>query len=1171
MQFFRKQIWKVMIIASLVVAFLLCGIGCADPAPSPGGPSEPSTPTQPEDPSGPGGPEEPDDPEPQAPEKVRAVQTINDGWEFKKDDGHWSDVALPHTWNAEDGQDGGTPYDRTVAWYRRALSLSKEEGKRYYLRFEGVNTIADVYVNGNEAGSHAGGYTAFNLDVTDLLRDGDNLLEVRADNGSDIQIAPISGDFTVFGGVYRDVSLITVSDVHVDLEDNGSFGLYLTQSEVSEESAKLTVRARIVNDSAEERAVDVTATLSHASAFEDIGGMSNLLFDVQDMSGGGTVGERSVSVTIPAGEAYTFEQTFTIESPRLWNGLSDPYRYHVELEAVSGQQADVVEDDIGLRWYSVTQEGFFLNGKKYNLRGVGMHQDFADKGNALTDADFETNLRLINEIGANAVRFAHYPYNEYMYELCDRYGIVVWTEIPFVDYFPEDDADVAYFKQNLREQLVELIRQNYNVSAVCFWGLQNEVREYYNEGERDMTAFMAELYALAKQEDPTRLVTQAVNHETAQRDWASDVVCWNAYPGWYGTGSLGDVLDSRRTVSDRPMGISEYGAGANPSQHELYPEYMSSPNSSQWHPEEYQNILHEGYIADINERDWVWGTFIWNMFDFASDTFRNEGDMPGMNNKGLVSYDRTLKKDTFYLYKANWNGTERFAYITSRRYAERDERTTYIKVYSNCDAVELFLNGESLGQMQSLGNGIFFLETVSLSAGENVVRAVGTMNGSETQYTDETTFFASMSSDATVTSAQPSRLSVDADAAELILLDPSVTVEELSLLLVSKNAEYAVTLGGEPVLSGPIEAGATLTVTAEDGTAQKTYAFAAPAVSYGKTATASSTETGAGGDNVADYVLDYDPSTRWAASSASMPQYVTIDLGGVYMIDGADLYFYDAGGRYYAFSVYAGTETNALALVADRSANTTSGRVEVTFGAVAARYVRISVSGSSQGFASICEARVFGWALAPEEGCAVSYETGYFYVPEALGQIDADALRGWLGLYGNATGVQIADGAVTVFGANGSQVELQITRDPSDLEVQEPAAENVALGKPATATSEENAQNGAQCVTDGDTENTRWAGVGRSSITVDLGAEYSLREIRLYFYRPGERAYYFTVEAAGEDGEYRQIADYSENADLSGVYSVQPGDASVRYIRVTVTGNSTGGGNPSIYEIEAYR
>lgn len=1123
----------------------------------------------------PGG-EEPggEDPIPPATLAAREATVLSEGWEFKKDNGHWSDVSIPHTWNASDGQDGGT-YDRTVGWYRRTLTVEKREHRRQFLRFEGVNTRAEVYVNGEEAGSHVGGYTAFALDITELLKEGENLLEVRVDNRESVQAAPLSGDFTIFGGIYRDVTLYETDDVHVTFTDAGSFGLYLTQKEVSADSAGLEVRAEIVNDSEERQEVKISAVLSHPEEFEEVAGANNLLFDPAEMSGGGEVARLEETVAIAPGESYTFRKSFTVENPRLWRGIKDPYRYQIELYAETGRSSDGVEDMIGFRTYEVTRDGFFLNGEKYPLRGVAMHQDFADKGNALTKKEFDTNFRLINEIGANAVRLAHYPHNSYLYELFDRYGIVLWSEIPFVDLFPSEDEDVPSFRENLKIQLVELIRQNYNTSAICFWGLENEVREYYNEEPRDMEAFIAELDALAHEEDPTRLTTQAINHEYAQKNWASDVVAWNAYPGWYGQGTLGASVDALRNVSDRPMGVSEYGAGANPYQHEDDPQYMSSPNTSQWHPEEYQNKLHEGYIRDINDRDWLWGTFVWNMFDFASDTFRNEGSMPGLNNKGLVSHDRTLKKDAFYLYKANWNVTERFSYISSRRYVERENKDTYLKIYSNCDEVTVYLNGQEIGTLSNDGDGIFLFENVRLLSGENTVRAVGRMTGESGEYADETVFIGKDSSSAEIQTTDPSRLLVDSNASEIVLLD-TVTVDELKSLLSSENAGFAVTAEGTEV-RGEIPFGAELTVTAEDGVATKKFVFAPPAVSFGKSVTASSEETGTD-PHPAELVLDYDSSTRWAAAGANFPQNLTVDLGSVYFVDSVKLEFYADNARVYGFQLYAGETLSDMRMIADHSANTVSGAVSAELAPVAARYVRLLVTGSTQGFASVCELKIYGWRLLPAEGCAVGAETGYLYLPESLGDVSEERLASLLGIEGNYSELffdfaedSAAEGdTVTVVGKGGGETILTVTHDESLLLPPSAESVNVALGKTAEAVNEENQENNAQNVTDGDTSGSRWAGAGVTGwITVDLGKEYDVSEIALYFYGAGNRAYYFTVEVAGEDGVYTQLADYTQNTDMSGIFRIAA-EGSIRYIRVNVSGCSISGRNPSIYEIEAY-
>lgn len=676
------------------------------------------------------------------------------------DDSAWELVDIPHTWNIKDAEDGGNDYLRTAFWYRKVLEYDEKfEVKKIFLEFNGANQKTDLYVNGkhvpfngSDEYTHKGGYTAFRFDITDLLIKGQNILAVRVDNKHDEAIAPISADFNMCGGIYRRVYLVVVDKLHFDLENNGSSGLFLTTPNVRsmtepENLGTVDIRTTLVNDGDEDKCITLKVQLEGDNAPEAV----------------------TEKIMVPAGKRVDFERTVKVEKPHLWQGISYErgtknqdvgYRYTVNVSISDGDAVlDRVSDKVGFRYFYVDKDtGFYLNGKSHPLRGVNRHQFYKGMGNALTEAQHEEDIEIIKELGVNAVRLCHYPHTDYFYDLCDENGIVLWTEIPLVNALGES----ADFEKNTRRQLVELIRQQYNRPSVIFWGLQNEIGNGANSASSFINAkqLVYGLDELAHNEDTSgRYTTQAINRDYAMNQrgtadysdftnnigWKSDIAAWNIYPGWYPdknfTGNFEQLMDRKASFDDRPMGISEYGWGANVNQHELYPEHEKNGLLAwgQWHPEEYQSIMHEQALEYINKHDCLWATFVWVLFDFAVDS-RNEGGQIALNDKGLVTGDRKIRKDSFYLYKANWNRTELFTHITSSRYARRDSADTYVKVYSNCDSVTLIVNGVNIGEMDNRGNGVFVAYNIRLEKGENSIRAVGHVVGEEGEYVDECVF-----------------------------------------------------------------------------------------------------------------------------------------------------------------------------------------------------------------------------------------------------------------------------------------------------------------------------------------------------------------------------------------------------------------------------------------------
>jgi beta-galactosidase len=632
------------------------------------------------------------------------------------DDSSWTNLNLPHTWNNLDGQNGGTNYYRGIGWYRKHFPVAGGYANRhFFLKFDGASLVADVYVNGNFVGEHQGGFAAFVYDVTPYLNIGaDNVIAVKVNNAVNTNIPPLSADFTFFGGLYRPVHLLVTDPVLISPLDYGSPGIYLKTTDVSSNSANLQVAAVLSNSTATAQTVTVRSVVADAA--------TNIVAILTNV------------VTLQPATTTKIVGTTTIPSPHLWNGRSDPYLYQTFTEVWRGSKVvDVVAQPLGFRYFSVdANRGFFLNGRHYDLHGVNMHQDWLDCGWAITDAQRNTNFMLLKEIGATAVRLSHYQHDEYTYQLADQNGIVLWSEIPLVNRITESPA----FYANAKQQLIELIRQHYNHPSVVCWGVFNEIT--MKPGPKPVS-LVRQLAELAAQEDSTRPSTSAANaSDDEPSNWCTEWNSFNKYFGWYNgkLGELGDWADQiHAKYPDRPLGISEYGVGASIYQHSEEP-VRQPKHSGRYHPEEYGNLFHETYWQELQARPFLWCKFVWNMFDFAV-AGRDEGDTPGRNDKGLVTYDRQVRKDAFYYYKANWT-TDPMVYITGHNFTNRLTNAITAKVYANCDSVELFLNGISQGVRAS--TNCIFTWPVTLSAGTNFVGAIG--NEGVVQVTDSLVWVA---------------------------------------------------------------------------------------------------------------------------------------------------------------------------------------------------------------------------------------------------------------------------------------------------------------------------------------------------------------------------------------------------------------------------------------------
>ena len=606
-------------------------------------------------------------------------------WDTGSFDGGWQKINLPHTWNALDGQDGGADYYRSECRYARKLYLpSKRKDRKYYLRFGAASQLCRVYVNGAFAFEHKGGYSAFNVDISDIAFEGENVIDVRVSNAVSDEIYPQMADFTFYGGLHREVSLIELPLTHFDMDYYGASG-FCAASVVSDDGrAALKLEAFVC---CPQTGDTVRYLLRDAYGHE----VAELYRSVCDTK---------AEIDIP--------------KVHLWQGTKDPYLYSVSAEIVRNNEVlDKVSVLHGFRRFEVdAQRGFILNGIPTPLRGVSRHQDKLGKGNALDGCDHELDFALIKEMGANTVRLAHYQQSEEVYELCDRYGFVVWAEIPFISKMLQTDAA----HENCVSQMKELIFQNYNHSSICFWGISNEITiggssDRLNENLRALNALCHEL-------DPYRLTTMAQVSQLPMDDVQNeitDTVSYNHYFGWYG----GELSDNEKWLDafhsshpQRPIGISEYGCEG------IIKYHGNSPVAGDY-SEEYQALYHEHMLKVIEQRSWLWATHVWNMFDFGCDA-RDEGGVKGRNNKGLVTFDRRIKKDAFYLYKAYYS-EEPFLHICGKRYSKRVGQTTTVKVYSNAPRVTLAVNGQSIATLE--GEKVFVFGNVTLKDGFNTVRA----------------------------------------------------------------------------------------------------------------------------------------------------------------------------------------------------------------------------------------------------------------------------------------------------------------------------------------------------------------------------------------------------------------------------------------------------------------
>ncbi len=633
---------------------------------------------------------------------------INDSWKFhygfQAPSYEVSDVTLPHTWNRKDAMFGDKDYFRGLCNYSRQLPADlKESGKRVFLKVNAAQTIADVFIDNHFVTQHRGGYTAFVTEITDFLKSGkESKLEIRVSNAPTMDVAPICGDFNIYGGLPRGVELIVTEPVCIAPDHYASPGVFFFPKNVSENSATLDAQAYISTDN----------TLP-IEGYEVVASL---------WDGNRLVSENSTQVTDVDNPVSL---SLSIDNPVLWNGKSNPFMYigRVELKK-NGNTVDSREVPVGLRNFSATaDEGFFLNGKSYRLNGVNRHEDVSERASAVTVADHRTDVDIIKEMGCNAVRMSHYPQSESFLNMLDSAGIAAWVEIPFVNVYVNNRA----YDENLKEQLREMIYQYHHHPSIFAWGLFNEI----NSGWLDRPSNMVvTLDSIAHALDPSRM-TMGASNQNDDFNGFTDIIAFNKYFGWYGgdPSELGGWLDGEHNAHpERKIGMSEYGAGGSIMQQS---ESIQKPEpGGHWHPENWQTHYHIDSYRQLAERDYLWCNFIWCMFDFCAAS-RNEGDTPGRNDKGLVTYDRKNRKDAFYFYKANWNKDDKFVYLSGKRQPRKGEKTT-VMAFSNDGAGELFVNGKKFGKAEPDNVNVLLWENVPINTEGNTVIEVRTKHGTDT-------------------------------------------------------------------------------------------------------------------------------------------------------------------------------------------------------------------------------------------------------------------------------------------------------------------------------------------------------------------------------------------------------------------------------------------------------
>jgi len=649
----------------------------------------------------------------------RVKMSLNQGWDFKladprnssqstlDDDTGWENVNLPHTWNAADAFDEEPGYYRGAGWYKRSLKVSSDlAGKRLFLYFEGANQVADVFVNGKNAGRHIGGYTAFAFDITDFVHTGANLIGVRVDNSFNEDIPPLTADFNFYGGVYRDVWLIAANDVHFDVTDHASSGVRITTPDISGGKGTVDVVGVLANDGKTERSLSLSAEVFDAA--------------------GKRVSAITTDIVAPPGRKTDLSSKLTVPEPQLWSP-DKPYLYQVRLKIIqNGKTIDEISQPLGFRWFKFDPDtGFWLNGKHVDLRGANRHQDYQSLGNAVPNDLHIKDMQWIKDEGFNFIRLAHYPQDPAVLEAADRLGLLIWEEIPIVNYITKSQA----FTDNSLSMLQDMIRQHRNHPSIILWGYMNEIYLRVPRGRDDLYPATVELARklndLAHSEDPTRPTTMACHgndiYNAKGLADVPDVIGWNLYLGWYGgeMQQFGPFLDDQhRRFPKRPMIVSEYGANGDVRLHSTEPRRFDSTL-------EYQRLFHESYLSQIEARPYLSGSALWSEFDFGSE-FRGE-TIPHVNQKGMLTFGR-VPKDVYYLYQAALS-PRNIVHIAKSDFwfyrAGPRDKTYPIDVYTNQPWIEFFLNGKSLGKKSRPEGSYKITWNVTISNGLNQLEARG--------------------------------------------------------------------------------------------------------------------------------------------------------------------------------------------------------------------------------------------------------------------------------------------------------------------------------------------------------------------------------------------------------------------------------------------------------------
>nr|WP_195438678.1 glycoside hydrolase family 2 TIM barrel-domain containing protein [Parabacteroides goldsteinii] len=656
----------------------------------------------------------------------RKVESFNSGWSFKKApaekelainapkwDKGWSEVEIPHTWNAKDMQVQANSFYEGTAYYKKQYFFPAElKDKRVFLRFEGVGSCAEVFVNGMLATSHKGGYSAFACEISPLLKAGEeNEIIVKADNKSRPDVIPVNHNlFGVYGGIYRPVWLVVTEPYNISVTDCASPGVYVTQKNVSKKQADVKVKVKLDN-----------GTLQPVPVI-----LQNTIYDQE----GKQVATHSQSFELSAQGEQAYESSFTIKKPTLWQGRENPYLYKVVSRLIKdGQVIDEMVQPLGLRKYEIVAgKGFYLNGEKYPMYGVTRHQDWWGLGSALKNENHDFDLATIMDVGATTVRFAHYQQSDYLYSRCDSLGLIIWAEIPFVNRVTGQEAE------NCRNQLREMIRQSFNHPSIYVWGLHNEVYQPH-QYTKELTQ---SLHDLAKTEDPDRY-TVSVNgygHMEHPVNLVADIQGMNRYFGWYEK-KIQDIKpwveNLEKEYPHQKLMLTEYGADANLN-HQT--EYLGDALNwtKEFYPETFATKTHEYQWSVIAAHPYIIASYLWNTFDFCAPMWVR-GGVPARNMKGLVTFDRKIKKDSYFWYKANWS-KEPVLYLTQRRNWDREKKETSVTVYSNIGTPKVYLNGKELtGIREGYTPVHYIIDNITLDMGKNIVKTVVVKDGKT--YEDE--------------------------------------------------------------------------------------------------------------------------------------------------------------------------------------------------------------------------------------------------------------------------------------------------------------------------------------------------------------------------------------------------------------------------------------------------